>query len=337
MNTKKRIKQLEEAILALEAQATPKDYSRMLNDYIELNSESINVQSNRIDSLTNRIEALEHHIVEPNKMIEDETLVKKNAKNLNSDDAKLSEVKQQVIELLNKTELPDWAVWIAVDENGKTWVYKKLKPFIYKTIFVTIWKNGMNAKHLDYINLNGADWTKCLWMISDLLNKQNQPKSDEDLSQNKGNEQPDLENLLSVGDLEEIKRSAIKASFKSENINLTSNNIQIDLLNKLINKRIKPLLDSYKLCKIERDNYYDELHEARQRIAQLEALNKTYETSALSSLVEIPFQLDSADDIIFDFDNNPYKTCSIWKYCRNNNINQNQIKRILLEMKSEEK
>ena len=51
-------------------------------------------------------------------------------------------------------------------------------------------------------------------------------------------------------------------------------------------------------------------------------------------LIEVPFGLDDSNDVWFG-DNEKTSIVAFWNYCRKNNIDQTRIKRILLEMKSE--
>lgn len=76
----------------------------------------------------------------------------------------LESVKQQVTQLLKEADLPDKAVWVSVDWDGVIW-YQKLKPKAVRHEWVLISEGDRIGK----VNLNGADWVRCCWKISDLL------------------------------------------------------------------------------------------------------------------------------------------------------------------------
>jgi hypothetical protein len=84
----------------------------------------------------------------------------------------LETVKLQVIELLKRINIPQWAIWVAVDKDSEFWVYDGDKP----TFAFTTWQTESlhNMQINGKINLNGADWTKCCWRISDLLNERSE-------------------------------------------------------------------------------------------------------------------------------------------------------------------
>lgn len=77
----------------------------------------------------------------------------------------------------------------------------------------------------------------------------------------------------------------------------------------------------------ERDNYFDRLHELRQELANVQNLHE-------GKVIKVPFELDEDNDITLS--KPPNETVSLYRYCRDNDIDQKRIKRILLEMKAED-
>jgi hypothetical protein len=253
----------------------------------------------RIDLLEKRIEAIE----QKGKDVSVETSI-----------TPLEAVKQTVTELLKQTNIPTWAGRVAVDDDGEVWLYKN-KPTTECDFWVQ--HTGEELLLISRISLNGANWEQCCWDISDLLPAQNQPKSTQDLSQNKGN-QPNWENLLTYGDMRLQDRFKRLTSFRNN-------------LNERLYKRVKPLLDRIDVLEkrnkdliVDRDNYKDSFKHSC-RVIEMHA-------DKLKNLVEVPFELDKDGDVYFV---NP-DTCILFLQLKNMNINQNNINRILIQMKSEE-
>jgi cell division septum initiation protein DivIVA len=280
------LQSLEEKIKTLESMP-PNTSDNWFNPPYEVTCSPTTIVGDGIDTSTNTIKATD----------------------LTSISIDAESVKAQVTKLLKQSDLPDMAVWVAVDANTKTWVYSSNKP-TFSASSSSIWKNNKSARPLGYVDLNGVDWKQCCWKISDLLATQDQPNL-EDLSaiktmQGYPNQAPtsDWENLLSVDD--------IKIIFPV-NMDGDKDRYLINYLNRLIYQQLKPLLDevanykeshdallssnkhlqnriaeleskskvskrNYDVCKRERDNYYDELHEKRKLIAELKGAFKSLES-----------------------------------------------------------
>lgn len=78
-------------------------------------------------------------------------------------------------------------------------------------------------------------------------------------------------------------------------------------------------------------NYMNSIHGEKSDVKKNFTTDTNVQNMHKSEVIEVPFKLDYSDDIILDG-----KHYHLRRYCIANNINQTRIKRILLEMKSED-
>jgi hypothetical protein len=203
-----------------------------------MSKKQIDQLKSRVQTLENSTHGLVGDIAELKLLAYGEQVVKEN---FTTD---LDAVKSQVTKLLKETDLPDWAEWVIAQRSGYICVNEN-EP----CISCHAWHDDKigNARAVGILNLNGADWSKCIWKISDLIGEVKT--------------KPDWENLLTETDINIVFPA---------NMEMKQDKYLTTYLNRIIHERIKPLLDEIEFYKKLSKERVSQIHEARKRIAELE-------------------------------------------------------------------
>lgn len=217
----------------------------------------------------------------------------------------IESVKQQVIELLHENgDVTDWLDYVAVDKDGAVWEYQ-IKPTTKKWSDEFTNNNG-DTLYVGSVDTDGSGWSECCWKTEDLFEDllEDRPK---DTNSQEGN----WENLLSEDVIADIFNIYPHPHEETKN------------LNRVINELIKPVLEENKRLQerhendmINSDNLYHSLLEYQQ---------------AEERQIEVPFELDKYGDVYFATPD----TCMFFRQLKEMNVNQNNIKKIIVEMKED--